>query len=73
MSAPPAASDGEELADGDGGHWYATRVQTILVVGKSDPKKDGVRVTMWERDAFVLKEDGRPEWSGAVRKFQLVV
>ncbi|GAA5842014.1 hypothetical protein JCM11251_001989 [Rhodosporidiobolus azoricus] len=55
----------------DGLRWYATRVQTVLVVGK-----DGTCVVR-ERDAYVLcgeedgeENEGKPKWSGEERRFE---
>ena len=56
----------------NGGHWYATRVQTVLLVERESEGR--VRVVMRERDAYVLDEEtGKPRWSGEERRFELGV
>lgn len=64
----PVGSEGK--VEGQGGYWYGTRVQTVLLVER---EKDGkVRVQMRERDAYVLGEGGRPGWSAQERTFDFV-
>ncbi|BGP18304.1 hypothetical protein JCM10213_008477 [Rhodosporidiobolus nylandii] len=58
---PPTVTDGKKEGE-DGAHWYGTRVQTLLLVGR-----DG-KVVLRERDGYALR-DGRPAWSGAERRF----
>lgn len=70
---PAAAPDGRDPTDlppaeelqqeGQGGAWYATRVQTLVLI-RTLPD-GGHRVTFIERDGCVLAEDGKPRWSGA--------
>lgn len=64
----PAAIDNN--VEGEGGYWYATRVQTILLVERS--KHGQVKVQLRERDAYVLGEAGRPTWSSKERVFDFV-
>ncbi|BGP18316.1 hypothetical protein JCM10213_008489 [Rhodosporidiobolus nylandii] len=58
---PPTVTDGKKEGE-DGAHWYGTRVQTLLLVGR-----DG-KVVLRERGGYTLR-DGRPAWSGAERRF----
>lgn len=74
-TSAPALDDLPEFGDHeregvDGAHWYATRVQTLLLITRP-PDKDSVpQVTFYERDAYVLGEDKTPRWSGtAPRRF----
>lgn len=57
-----------EQNEGQGnGHWYATRVQTIIIVTR---EADKLRVDMRERDVYKLGDDGKkPVYSGERRKF----
>ncbi|GAA6048583.1 hypothetical protein JCM3770_002040 [Rhodotorula araucariae] len=50
----------------DDAHWYATRVQTLLLVERATG-----RVVLRERDAYVLDAQGHPRWSGEERKFEV--
>ncbi|KAK4054507.1 hypothetical protein OIV83_001001 [Microbotryomycetes sp. JL201] len=71
---PPAVDElgrDYERPESDDNRWYATRVQTILLV--EWPGTDGaVRVVFREREAYTLV-DGKPRWSGDERVFELSV
>lgn len=70
---PLPPSDELEKEGANGGHWYATRVQTILLVSKPDAA-GRTRVVMKEREAYRLNvETNEPEWSGAVQSFEFTV
>ncbi|GAA5985749.1 hypothetical protein JCM10908_007095 [Rhodotorula pacifica] len=59
----PATDSVTNAADrpGSGVHWYATRVQTLLLV----ERKQGGKVIFMERDAYVLDSSGDGEQEGA--------
>ncbi|GAA5845346.1 hypothetical protein JCM9279_004852 [Rhodotorula babjevae] len=62
---PPEAPTPDPTAAG--AHWYATRVQSLVLV----ERRTG-RVVVRERDAFVLDEaTRRPVWSGEERVFEV--
>ncbi|BGP43643.1 hypothetical protein JCM10449v2_007688 [Rhodotorula kratochvilovae] len=62
---PPEIAHGKKEGEDDA-HWYATRVQTLLLV-----ERETGRVVLRERDAYVLDDEGRPRWSGEERKFEV--
>ncbi|GAA5959766.1 hypothetical protein JCM21900_006376 [Sporobolomyces salmonicolor] len=66
-SLPPSVMAGAREGD-DGARWYATRVQTLLMVERGTG-----RVTLREREGYALNEEGRPTWSGKERVFRLQV
>ncbi|GAA5902272.1 hypothetical protein JCM5296_003969 [Sporobolomyces johnsonii] len=66
-SLPPSVTAGKKEGE-DGAHWYATRVQTLLMVERGTG-----RVTLREREGYALDEEGRPRWSGQERVFRLQV
>lgn len=71
--SPWPPSNELEKEGASGGHWYATRVQTILLVSKPDAA-GRTRVVMKEREAYRLNvETNEPEWSGAVQSFDFTV
>ncbi|KAK4056704.1 hypothetical protein OIO90_002256 [Microbotryomycetes sp. JL221] len=62
-----------ERIEGQDGMWYATRVQSIVLIER--PQSDGegkVRVVFREREAYKL-QDRKPVWSGDERCFELFV
>lgn len=64
LGPPEAASLDPSSA---GAHWYATRVQSLVLVSR----RTG-RVVVRERDAFVLDPETRtPVWSGRERVFEV--
>ncbi|BGP35561.1 hypothetical protein JCM10296v2_007402 [Rhodotorula toruloides] len=67
-SPSPLSPDSTKREGEDGVHWYATRVQTLLLV-----ERETGRVIVREREAFVLNEQGRPTWSGKERAFEFVL
>ncbi|BGP27818.1 hypothetical protein Rt10032_c13g5164 [Rhodotorula toruloides] len=67
-SPSPPSSDPPKREGEDDIHWYATRVQTLLLVERGTG-----RVVVRERQAFVLDEEGRPRWSGKERVFEFVL
>jgi hypothetical protein len=80
VAAPPDAPspsptdlppDCELKAEGEGGHWYGTRVQTIVLVERVQ-EGQGAKVVFIERDAYVL-DGGKPRWSGVQRRLEFVV
>ncbi|BGP11576.1 Transport and Golgi organization protein 2 [Rhodotorula toruloides] len=67
-SPSPLSPDSTKREGEDGVHWYATRVQTLLLV-----ERETGRVVVREREAYVLDEEGRPKWSGKERAFEFVL
>ncbi|GAA5908935.1 hypothetical protein JCM8208_007123 [Rhodotorula glutinis] len=62
-AGPPEAPD----RTSPGAHWYATRVQSLVLVSRTTG-----RVVVRERDAYVLDErTRRPVWSGEERVFEV--
>ncbi|GAA5939608.1 hypothetical protein JCM3775_002066 [Rhodotorula graminis] len=62
---PPESASPDPTAPG--AHWYATRVQSLVLV----ERRTG-RVVVRERDAYVLDgETRRPVWSGRERVFEV--
>ena len=58
--------------EGKGGMWYATRVQSIVLVERPKESSGKVRVVFREREAYTL-QDGTPRWSGDERIFEFDV
>ena len=53
----------------DGGRWYGTRVQTVIVIQRPVGEAAS-QVVMYERDAYILGDDGLPRWAdGEPRRF----
>ncbi|GAA5992215.1 hypothetical protein JCM11641_001017 [Rhodosporidiobolus odoratus] len=65
-STPSSTCSGRKEGD-KGARWYATRVQTILLVGR-----DG-KVVFREREGFGLDGEGGVEWKGRERRFEFDV
>ncbi|KAM0791323.1 hypothetical protein ACM66B_005794 [Microbotryomycetes sp. NB124-2] len=60
-----------ERLESDDNHWYATRVQTVVLVERA-PTSGKLRVVFREREAYTLV-DGKPAWSGDERVFEFAV
>lgn len=61
----------EDKVEGTGGYWYATRVQTVLLVEREREGK--VRVSLREREGYALNAEGKPEWQPEERLFEFSV
>ncbi|KAM0747301.1 hypothetical protein T439DRAFT_98424 [Meredithblackwellia eburnea MCA 4105] len=47
-----------------GGRWYATRVQTLVLISRAKDDEGELDVRFIERDAYRLGSDGFPVWAG---------
>jgi hypothetical protein len=72
-AATPITHD-EQKIEGKNGYWYATRVQSMLLIDRTAGADGRLRVKFSERDAYVMPQPGqKPQWSGDVRNFKFNV